>query len=144
MTLTIRRDQCGTIHVSTDQRATKDLTDMVDLATSAYSFLVRRNETLTAREFAARIARCYGSENPRNQAVVHALYTWEENPPSKCSVCGWHIEESPALRVGEYILCANCAEDNVSHIAAVHTDFPASLAELAQRDGIEILVTEAR
>lgn len=143
MTLKIRRDQRGIIHVSTTQAAeTKDLAEMTNLAASAYGFLVQRNETLTAKAFAERIAQHYSCDNPRTRAVVQALYTWVENPPFKCEVCGWHIEQNPALRVGEYTLCANCAEDNVSRIAAVHTDFPASLAELALRDGIEIHSTE--
>ncbi len=116
------------------------MNDLIQLAAASYGFLIQRNETLTGDQFADRIASVY-ARVPRNREVTAALrsYQWVDNPPYKCDLCRWHIDIQPALKMGEYILCAKCAEEN---LAAINVCSVGGLFALAARDGIKLQYKE--
>ncbi len=117
-----------------------EMNDLIQLASASYGFLIQRHETLTGDQFADRIARVY-ARIPRNREVMAALrcYQWVDNAPYKCDLCQWHIDIQPALKMGEYILCAKCAEEN---LVAADICPVGGLFALAARDGIKIQYKE--
>ncbi len=80
-----------------------------------------------------------GKKNAAFRATINALsiYKWVDNPPFTCQVCGWHITVAPALKVGEYALCDECAQENLRTIGAMVPDFPKTVEALAARDGVQ-------